>query len=199
MKGTAAAALLIVATLALLFTPGALAGGGRYAFDGGTPAEQAQVHGALEASAFDWSVVPVTVTVHIARGIGSSAAPGQIWLDADLLDSGTYAWGVVQHEYAHQVDFFLLSAAARAQLLAALGGASWWQSSAAARAPDGTLQHASLTSERFASTLAWAYWQSPANTLRPHSRSDESGAMAPARFRQLLATLLARTGSAAAS
>jgi hypothetical protein len=196
MKGTAAA-LLIVATLAL--ANDAFAGGGRYVFDGGTPAEQAQVHGALEASAFDWSVVPVTVTVHIARGIGSSASPGQIWLDADLLDSGTYAWGVVQHEYAHQVDFFLLSAAARAQLLTTLGGASWWQSSTAARAPDGTLSHASLASERFASTLAWAYWQSPANTLKPQSRADESGAMAPARFRQLLATLLSRSGSAPAS
>jgi hypothetical protein len=199
MKGTAAAALLVVAALALLLTPGALAGGGHYIFDGGTPGEQAQVRGALEASAFDWSVVPVTVTVHIARGIGSSAAPGQIWLDADLLDSGTYAWGVVQHEYAHQVDFFLLSASARTQLLTALGGASWWQFSAAARAPDGTLQHASLASERFASTLAWAYWQSPANTLKPQSRADESGAMAPARFRQLLSALLARTASAAAS
>jgi hypothetical protein len=141
----------------------------------------------------------VTVTVHIARGLGSSAAPGQIWLDADLLDSGTYAWGVVQHEYAHQVDFFLLSTSARTQLLTSLGGASWWQPSAAARAPDGTLQHASLASERFASTLAWAYWQSPANTLKPHDRSDESGAMAPAKFRQLLATLLSRNGSAAAS
>jgi hypothetical protein len=198
MKGTAAAALLTVA-LALLFTPGALAGGGRYVFDGGTPDEQAQVRGALQASSFDWSVVPVTVTVHVARGIGSSAAPGQIWLDADLLDSGTYSWGVVQHEYAHQVDFFLLSAAARAQLLAALGGASWWQASTAARAPDGTLRHASLASERFASTLAWSYWQSPANTLRPQGQNDEAGGMAPAKFRQLLATLLSRGGSAAAS
>jgi hypothetical protein len=143
--------------------------------------------------------VPVTVTVHIAHGIGSSATPGQIWLDADLLDSGTYAWGVVQHEYAHQVDFFLLSASARTQLLTALGGASWWQSSAAAHAPDGTLQHASLASERFASTLAWSYWQSSANTLKPQSRADESGAMAPAKFRQLLAALLARTASAPAS
>ena len=31
--------------------------------------------------------------------------PGQIWLDASLLDSGRFSWGVVQHEYAHQVDF----------------------------------------------------------------------------------------------
>jgi hypothetical protein len=199
MKGTAAAALLVVATLALLLTPGALAGGGRYVFDGGTPNQQEQVRAALEASSFDWNVVPVTVTVHVAPGLGSRAVPGQIWLDADLLDSGTYGWGVVQHEYAHQVDFFLLSASARAQLLTALGGASWWQSSAAARAPDGTLQHASLASERFASTLAWSYWQSPANTLRPHGRTDESGAMAPPKFRQLLATLLGRAGSAAAT
>jgi hypothetical protein len=199
MKGTAAAALVIAAILGLLLAPGALAGGGRYVFDGGTPNEQEQVHAALEASSFDWNVVPVTVTVHVAPGLDSRAVPGQIWLDADLLDSGTYAWGVVQHEYAHQVDFFLLSASARAQLLSALGGAAWWQPSAAAHAPDGTLQHANLASERFASTLAWAYWQSPANTLKPRSRNDESGAMAPAKFRQLLATLLGRQASAPAS
>ena len=198
MKGAAAAAaFLILAALAL--ANDAFAGGGRYVFDGGTPNEQAQVRGALEASSFDWNVVPVTVTVHIARGLGSSAAPGQIWLDADLLDAGTYAWGVVQHEYAHQVDFFLLSASARTQLLAALGGVSWWRPSTAAQAPDGTVQHASLTSERFASTLAWSYWQSPSNTLKPHSRNDESGAMAPAKFRALLASLLARSASAPAS
>jgi hypothetical protein len=198
MKGTTtAAALLVAATLAL--APDAFAGGGRYVFDGGTPNEQLQVHSALEASSFDWSVVPVTVTVHIARGIGSSASPAQIWLDADLLDAGTFAWGVVQHEYAHQVDFFLLSASARAQLLTALGGAAWWQSSAAANAPDGTLQHASLASERFASTIAWSYWQSPANVLRPHGPGDESDAMPPAKFRQLLASMLAKPASAAAS
>ena len=196
MKATAAGLAATVATLAFAGgapTPRAFAGGGRTAFDGGTPNEQAQVRAALEASAFDWNAVPVTVTVHIARGIDSSAAPGQIWLDADLLDAGTYAWGIVQHEYAHQVDFFLLTSAARVQLLGSLGGVSWWQATPAARAPDRTLQHAQLASERFASTLAWSYWPSPANALRPQSRNDEAGALAPATFRRLLAGLLGAT------
>jgi len=191
--------LLMSVVVALVVAPGALAAGGNYTFDGGTRAEQAQVRSGLNASSFNWGVVPGPIVIHIGGGPGPHAAPGQIWLDASLLDSGRFSWGVIQHEYAHQVDFFLLSASARAQLLTALGGAAWWQSSAAARAPDGTLQHANLASERFASTLAWSYWQSPANTLKPHSRNDESGAMAPAKFRQLLATLLGRQASAAAS
>ena len=195
MKGTAAAfAAVTLSTLAL--APGAFASGGHYVFDGGTANEQAQVRAALEASTFDWSLVPVTVTVHIGRGIASSASPGQIWLDASLLDAGTFAWGVVQHEYAHQVDFFLLTSAARTQLLGALGGVSWWQATSDGHAPDGTVQHAQLASERFASTVAWAYWPSPANALRPQSRTDEAGGIAPAAFRTLLAKLLADAGAA---
>lgn len=86
-----------------------------YRFDGGTVSQRSQVRAALRASSFDWSVVPAVVTVHIVRGLGNSeAAPGEIWLDADLLDSGTFAWGVVQHEYAHQVDFFVLDDHVRA-------------------------------------------------------------------------------------
>ena len=64
---------------------------------------------ALTASSFNWSLVRVQITIHIARDIPSSqATPGQIWLDAGLLDSGEFAWAFVQHEYAHQLDFFLL-------------------------------------------------------------------------------------------
>jgi len=190
MTGTAAATALAAATAALALAGNAVAGGGRYSFDGGSPAEQAQVRGALDASSFDWDAVPLTVTIHIAHGASSRATPGQIWLDADLLDAGTYAWGVVQHEYAHQVDFFLLTNAMRAQLQTVLGGATWWRSTQSGLAPDGSQKHAQLASERFASTLAWAYWPSPANVLRPHSPSDEAGGVAPARFRTLLAALL---------
>jgi hypothetical protein len=196
--------ILLAASCALLLPSAARAAGGNYVFDGGTPTQRAQVTAALNASSFDWSIVPTQVAVHIAQGVDSEATPGAIWLDAGLVDSGRFAWGTIQHEYAHQVDFFLLSAAARTQLQSALGGGAWWQSGsggsgAGANAPDGTLQHASLTSERFASTLAWSYWQSPSNALKPHGRNDESGAMAPAKFRQLLAGLLARTGSAPVS
>src|SRR4051812_45873342 len=106
---------------ALAFAPGALARGGTYVFDGGTRAEQAQVKAALAVSSFDYFVIPGTVTIHIARGLSSSAARGQIWLDADLLDAGRLSWGVVQHEYGHQVDYSVLTDADRAQLQQLLG------------------------------------------------------------------------------
>ena len=116
--------LLLVTLLGaatLMLAPAAAARGGSYVVDGGTAAERSQVADALSASTFDWSLVPVQVKIHVARGINSHAQAGEIWLDANLLDSGRFAWGVVQHEYAHQVDFFLLDDQMRAQLSAALG------------------------------------------------------------------------------
>jgi len=176
--------LLIGTLLALALTGAAQAAGGNYVFDGGTPREQAQVRSALNASSFDWNLVPAQITVHIGHGSDSEAAPGEIWLDADLLDSGRFSWGVVQHEYAHEVDFLLLDDAKRAPLAAKLGGQAWWQ-------PAGPeLRHGDLTSERFASTLAWAYWPSKQNSMMPKSKSDEAGAMAPAQFRAALAAAL---------
>src|SRR2546428_6836639 len=117
---------LVDAALVELVVPGAAqAAGGNYLFDGGAPAEQVTVHSALEVSGFDWGLVPATVTIHIARGHGSQATPGQIWLDADLLDAGRFSWGIIQHEYAHQVDFFLLHDADRASLAPVIGGSMW--------------------------------------------------------------------------
>src|ERR1035437_5318777 len=107
---------LCVAATMLAVAPAAFASGGNYVFDGGSMVQQAQVTEALNASAFPWGVVPGPVVVHIQRDVGSSAAPNQIWLDANLLDAGRFAWGVVQHEYAHEVDFALLTDATRAQL-----------------------------------------------------------------------------------
>jgi hypothetical protein len=176
---------LVAAAAAVALVPGrAAASGGNYVFAGGTPAEQATVKSALDASSFNWSIVPRTMTIRIARGLDSEAVPGEIRLDADLLDSGTFAWGVVQHEYAHQVDFFLLDNAMRSTLQARLGGSSWWSPSGV------SLVHADRTGERFASTLAWSYWQSSQNTMRPTSPRDESAAMAPAEFRALLSSML---------
>jgi len=185
-------AALALASLGLLLSvPGAEAAGGHYVFDGGTPREQLQVRRALDASSFPWSVVPARITIHIVRGIPTSeASRGEIWLDAALLDSGEFSWGVVQHEYAHQVDFFLLDDTKRAQLTPLLGGAAWWAGTSPSLAPNGTLAHAQLTSERFASTLAWSYWQSRANSMQPRSAADESAAMAPAAFRLLLSQTL---------
>ena len=177
---------LTAAFAALALSGVAQAAGGNYVFDGGTPKEQAQVRSALNASAFNWSLVPAQITVHVAPGFGTSdATPGELWLDSALLDSGVFSWGVVQHEYAHEVDFFLLDEAKRAVLAPQLGGQSWWQGAGA------PLAHGQLTCERFASTLAWAYWPSARNSMKPQSRNDESAAMAPAAFRALIAQVLA--------
>jgi hypothetical protein len=184
---------LISAFAALALAGIAQAKGGNYVFDGGTPKEQAQVRSALNASAFNWSLVPAQVTVHIAPGLGTSdATPGELWLDSALLDSGVFSWGVVQHEYAHEVDFFLLDEAKRAALAPELGGQSWWQGAGA------PLAHGQLSCERFASTLAWAYWPSARNSMKPQSKNDESSALAPAAFRALIAQVLAPSVSTAA-
>jgi hypothetical protein len=176
--------IVLLALVCALVAPSfAHAAGGTYVFDGGTAKERATVHAALDASSFDWNLVPAQITVHISHAHTSEATRGAIWLDADLLDSGQFAWGTIQHEYAHQVDFFLFDDAKRAELLAALGGSDWCYG-----VPG--LQHAAYGCERFASTLAWAYWPSTQNAMRPQSSADESGAMPPAQFRALLGQMI---------
>jgi hypothetical protein len=173
-------AIPVALSLAFAFAPSALASGGNYFFDGGTRAEQAQVRSALDASSFNWSIVPGPVAIHIAPGAASRASLDTIWLDARLLDSGRFAWGVVQHEYAHQVDFSLLTDPMRAQLHGLLHGTSWW----------GAEGHAELDCERFADALAWAYWPSPDNVMRPQSGNGEGGLVAPEVFRAAVAGFL---------
>jgi hypothetical protein len=165
----------------MLLPPAGRATGGRYVFAGGTPRERAAVTRALAASSFDWDVVPVRVAIHIQRGAVSRALPGEIWLDADLLDAGSFAWGVVQHEFAHQVDYFVLAAQGRALLLHELGATTWCS--------DTALRRELLGCERFASALAWSYWPSPDNCMRP-----AGGELSAQRFRVLLSTLLPRGG-----
>jgi hypothetical protein len=175
---------LLPLLLALALAPAAQAAGGRYVFDGGTRAEHGQVTAALNASSFDWGLIPGQVVVHIGPGISPHAMAGQVWLDAGLLDTGRFSWGVVQHEYAHQVDFGLLTDAMRAQLQPQLQAPTWW----------GLIsQHAQLGCERFADQLAWAYWQSPDNVMKPLSTTDEGGQMTPAAFRAALASVLGQT------
>ena len=172
--------ILIALAAALALAPAAFAKGGNYVFDGGSRAEQAQVQSALDASSFDFSLVAGPVAIHIAPGVDSHSTPGQIWLDAHLLDAGRLAWGVVQHEYGHQVDFALLDDAGRSALHTALGGAAWCSGAS----------HAQLDCERFADLVSWAYWTSPDNVLKPAGASDEGGQMTPAAFRALLAQLI---------
>lgn len=172
--------LALTCLVALALAPAALASGGNYVFAGGTRAEQAQVKAALDASSFDFSLVPGPVTIHITRSAGSYATPGSVWLDAGLLDAGRPSWGVVQHEYGHQVDFALLNDTQRTQLESLLGGTSWCSGAS----------HDQLTCERFADLIAWAYWQSPDNVMKPAGSSDEGGQVSPAAFRAALGQIL---------
>lgn len=165
------------------FAQSAFAGGGSYTFAGGTAKEQATVHSALEASSFDWSLIPTTITIHVGQYGDSYSTYGQVYLDATLLDSGSFAWGVVQHEMGHQVDFFLLDDAKRAQLEQLLGGKDWCY------AIQG-LKHSDYGCERFASELAWAYWQSPDNSMKPATENNEAGAIPVEQFRAVLTQLI---------
>lgn len=184
--------VLAAAAVAVSLAGPAQAGGGDYVFAGGTPKQQKNVRAALEASAFDWGVVPATITIHVVRDVVSHATPGHIYLDARLLDSGRFAWATVQDEYAHQVDFFLFDDALRGRLNAELGGLDWCYGVAG-------LKHGEYGCERFASTLVWSYWPSRHNAYRPETAASESAAMKPTRFRALMAELLdARRGSSGA-
>ncbi len=175
--------LLLLTLLGLALPGSALAGGGNYVFDGGTPRQQTQVRAALEASAFDWDVVPRQVTIHVGAFGTSRSTPGHVWLDGGLLDTGRFAWATVMDEYAHQVDFFVLQAEHRSVLREQLGGHAWCYEVTG-------LAHAAYGCERFASMLAWAYWPSQHNSYRPESRSDESASMPAAEFRALLTKLI---------
>jgi len=174
----------LVAALALAHTGAAQAAGGTYRLDGGTAYERSQVHAALAASSFNWNRVRAMITIHIRPGEMSHSTRGEIWLDADLLDSGRFGWATVQDEYAHQVDFFLLTPQMRAELQAALGATAWCYENAS------VVAHSDQGCERFTSMIPWAYWQSKDNAYRPTSKTDESASMAPAKFRVLVARLL---------
>ena len=58
----------------------ALASGGRYTVVGGTARHTAEVKTALNASRFDWSLVPEQITIHVVPGKDASSTPGHIWL-----------------------------------------------------------------------------------------------------------------------
>jgi hypothetical protein len=175
--------LLAVVLIGVCAQP-AVAGGGKYSFSGGTPAQQATVRAALDASSFDWGVLPGSITVHIGAIGGSYSEAGNVYLDRSLLDSGRFAWGVVQHEFGHQVDFLLLDDSKRALLELSLGGKDWCYSVTG-------LAHADYGCERFASELAWAYWGSPDSSMSPTATRGESSSMPVAQFRALLARILA--------
>jgi hypothetical protein len=182
-RARAGAAIVVAALATLVSASTALAAGGNYAFVGGSLSDRTEVRSALDASRFDWGLVPVQVQIHFVPGIGSYATPGNIWLDPSLLAAGVFSWAVVQDEYAHQVDFFVLSDEQRAVLNDVLGARVW------CHADKPGLAHASYGCERFSSSLVWSYWPSAANAYRPASARSEAS-MAPWRFRYVLGSLL---------
>ena len=178
--------VLVIVLATVLFSAvcqSAFASSGTYTFAGGTAQEQATVRAALNASSFDWSLIPHTITVHIGAYGDSYSTAGDVYLDASLVDSGRFAWGVVQHEFGHQVDFFLLDDTKRALLQQALGAKDWCYGVSG-------LKHSDYGCERFASELAWAYWPSGDNSMQPAQCGGESAGMPVAQFRALLAQLI---------
>jgi hypothetical protein len=176
---------LLVAVLAAAFVlpASAQAAGGSYTFEGASARERSTVRAALNASSFDWGVVPKQVTVHVGRYGVSHSTPGHVWLDRGLLASGRFAWATVMDEYAHQVDFFVLDAARRALLQQRLGASAWCYEVSG-------LAHGAHGCERFASMVTWAYWPSKDNAYRPASAADESAAMPAGEFRSLLSVVV---------
>jgi hypothetical protein len=156
-----------VAVALALFVAPACAGGGDSRFDGGGREARAQVRAALNASSFDWDVVPVRVTVHIRRGVSPHATPGEIWLDPRLLAAGRFAWGIVQHEYAHQVAYFLVGKQHRERLIRTLGARAWCHGRIG-------LAHHDRACELFVETLTWAFWPSRHNIAHPARHADDA-------------------------
>ena len=165
----------------MVLAGGAGAAGGNYVFAGGSDAAQAAVRSALDASRFDWDLIDEQITIRIIDCGCAGASPGEILLDEEVLTDPRfgpkYAWGIVQHEYAHQVAFFLLDAAARRRVQAWLGGSDWCYE-------DATVGHDDHACERFASSLAWAYWARPRNIMSVHTVVSKHGFRH--RFRELL-------------
>lgn len=175
--------LATVLAIAFVLPASAQAAGGNYAFEGATPSERSSVRAALNASSFDWNVVPKQVTIHVGNYGVSHSTPGHVWLDRGLLASGRFAWATVMDEYAHQVDFFVLDPARRAVLQKKLGAGAWCYELAGR-------DHAAQGCERFSSMVAWAYWPSKDNAYRPVSAADESASMPAGEFRSLLSTVV---------
>ena len=175
--------LALVLAVAFVLPASAQAAGGDYVFQGASATERSAVRAALNASSFDWGVVPKQVTVHVGSYGVSHSTPGNVWLDRGLLASGRFAWATVMDEYAHQVDFFVLDPARRALLQQRLGASAWCYEVSG-------LAHGAHGCERFASMVAWAYWPSKDNSYRPASPADESAAMPPDEFRTLLSLVV---------
>jgi hypothetical protein len=132
-------------------------------FSGGSDAARAEVVAALDASAFDWSVIGRPVSVQILDCGCAGSRPGVVVLDEEMLSSSpygrAYTWGIVQHEFAHQVWWYALDDGRRSELRQVLGGAELCYEQLG-------VPHDAHACELFASTLGWAYWPVPGNPMQ---------------------------------
>ena len=132
-------------------------------FSGGSDTARAEVVAALDASAFDWSVIGRSVAVQILDCGCSGSRPGVVVLDAAMLSSSpygrAYTWGIVQHEFAHQVWSYALDDVRRSELQEVLGGADLCYEQPG-------VPHDAHACELFASTLGWAYWPVRGNPMQ---------------------------------
>jgi hypothetical protein len=175
--------LVLLAALAALVLPGK-AGAADVAleFSGGSDTARAEVIAALDASAFDWSLIGRPVTVQIFECGCAGSRPGVVVLDETMLASSpygrAYTWGIVQHEFAHQVWWYALDDERRSELQALLGGRDLCYEQPG-------LPHDAHACELFASTMTWAYWPVAGNPMQAEK------VMGARSFRRLLSRLLA--------
>lgn len=154
-------------------------------FDGGTPFEQQQVTQALASWRVDTSSLP-TITVHVVPpsdphlGNGAAAGysiPGDVWLSSYWLDFGQAGWGFVQHEFGHELDYYVLTDAQRAELMKLFGASTWC---------DHSQPYTERACEWFASELSWAFWPTQTNLQDPGTTNGLSGHVDPAKLRALI-------------
>jgi hypothetical protein len=163
-------------------------------FTGGSETARAQVVAALHGSIFDWSLVGQAVTVEIRDCGCAGARPGAVVLDETMLSSQPYGrpytWGIVQHEFAHQVWWFALDDEQQSELKGVLGGSDLCYEQPG-------LPHDAHACERFASTLAWAYWPVAGNPAEPEKAMGGPGVPAAPRRDARLSSGLPPSGRAA--
>jgi hypothetical protein len=177
--------IALLASLALAGT--AQAAGGNYVIEGGSPQTQETVRAALNASSFDFNRVPAQITIKISRCGCAGARPGVIVLDEAVLSDTSlgsrYSWGIIQHEYAHQIDYFLFQESDRAAVRRTLGGQDWCYEVA-------RLGHDEHGCERFADVFSWAFWPAKGNILRADAKAI-APKMTPKKLRAFVNRLLA--------
>jgi hypothetical protein len=168
----------LLASLALAGT--AQAAGGDYVIELRSPEAQATVRAALDASRFNFDRIPAQITIRISHCGCAGAREGIIVLDESVvLDTSLgarYSWGLIQHEYAHQIDYFLFQDDDRAAVRRTLGGKDWCYEV-------GGLAHDEHGCERFADVFSWAFWPTQDNVLRADAKAIAPGMTAKAARR----------------